>query len=183
MYEQYLAWKALKEEFGDQGFDVLAVPCNNFGLQEPGDNDNILDGIKHVRPGGGFEPNYRVAGKLEVNGANENPLYTFIKARCPNPQNLIADTEQIFWSPVKQNDITWNYEKILVDHEGKPYKRYVPAINPQNNNVRNDIQYLLERRNAALAGKVQEEEVKEVKKERKDKKHNLSEILNKALHH
>lgn len=181
MYEQYLSWKALKEEFGDQGFDALAIPCNNFGLQEPGDNEDILNGIRTVRPGGGFVPNYRVAGKLEVNGANEVPLYTFIKARCPSPQAFIADTEQIYWSPVKQTDITWNYEKILVDHEGKPYKRYVPAVNPQNDNVREDIEYLLERRNAAMAAKAAKAEVQgEVNK---DKKHNLSEILKKALHH
>lgn len=151
MYEQYEAWSALKVEFGDQGFDVLALPTNNFGLQEPGENGDILNGIKHVRPGGGFEPNYRVAGKLEANGANESPLYTHIKERCPNPQNMITDTEQIYWSPVKQSDITWNYEKILVDHEGKPYKRYVPAMNPQNPIVRADLEYLLSRRNSQKA--------------------------------
>jgi len=165
LYEQYIAWSALKVEFGDKGFDALAIPTNNFGLQEPGDNENILDGIKHVRPGGGFEPNYRVTGKHEANGANEAPLYTYIKARCPNPQNMITDTEQIYWSPVTQNDITWNYEKILVDHEGKPYKRYVPAINPNNTVVRRDIEFLLERRNGpAVQEEVKVEKIEELKK-------------------
>ena len=73
----------------------------------------------------------------------------FFQARCPNPQNIIADTEQIYWSPVRPSDITWNFEKILIDHEGKPYKRYVPAINPQNRQIRDAIEYLLSRKKAA----------------------------------
>lgn len=176
LYEQYIDWSALKVEFGDQGFDVLAVPSNNFGLQEPGGNENILDGIRHVRPGGGFVPNYRVAGKVDVNGANESPVYTHIKERCPNPQNMITDTVQIYWSPVKQTDITWNYEKILIDHEGKVFKRYVPAMNPKNIIIRNDIEYLLSRKiesDSAAASNVSNKTVK---------KHNLSEVIKKAHH-
>lgn len=174
MYEQYVDWKALKEEFGDQGFEVLSVPSNNFGLQEPGENSDLFNGLKNVRPGGGYVPNFRVAAKHNVNGVTEAPLYTYIKERCAGPQNLLTDTEQIYWSPVKQSDITWNYEKILVDHEGKPYKRYVPAYNPQNPRIRTDIQDLLARRNEQKAAKVAE---------KSDKKHNLSEVIKKALHH
>ena len=76
-------------------------------------------------------------------------MQLFFQARCPNPQKLIAETEGIYWSPVKQSDITWNYEKILIDHEGKPYKRYVPLINPKNSQVIDDIEYLLSRKKSA----------------------------------
>lgn len=149
MYEQYEAWNALVEEFGEQGFDAIATPSNNFGLQEPGENSDLLNGIKNVRPGGGFEPSYRVCGKTEVNGDNANDLHKYLKERCANPQQMIADTEQIYWTPVRQRDLTWNFEKFLIDHEGKPYRRYVPAMNPQNPTVRNDIQTLLARKKAA----------------------------------
>lgn len=61
---------------------VLAVPCNQFGLQEPGETpEEILNGLKYVRPGHGFEldPNLKMLEKIEVNGKKENKLYTFLK--------------------------------------------------------------------------------------------------------
>lgn len=180
MYEQYNSWNALKGEFGEEGFDVLAVPTNNFGLQEPGENADLLNGIRWVRPGGDFVPDFRVAGKTEANGANENPVYTYMKGLCPNPQNMITDTEQIYWSPVKQSDITWNFEKILIDHEGKPYRRYVPAMNPENSVIRDDIEFLLSRKKEADAAK----KVEEKKEHNKIKKpSNLKELLKKRAHH
>ena len=60
-------------------FQILAFPCDQFGLQEPGRNPEILNGIKYVRPGGGFEPQFPVFGKTHVNGQNELPLFTFLK--------------------------------------------------------------------------------------------------------
>ena len=81
MFPHYVDWNALKAEYGDQGFDVLAIPTNNFGLQEPGANEDLLNGIRWVRPGGDFVPDFRLAGKTEANGANENPVYTYLKVR------------------------------------------------------------------------------------------------------
>ena len=63
-------------------FDILAFPCNQFGLQEPGENDEILNGIKYVRPGSGYEPKFEIAVKIDVNGPGEHPLYTYLKVRC-----------------------------------------------------------------------------------------------------
>ncbi len=63
----------------DGKFDVAAFPCNQFELQEPGHNDEILNGIKYVRPGGGYQPSFTIYAKLEVNGYNEHPLYTYLK--------------------------------------------------------------------------------------------------------
>lgn len=177
-----MAWNALKEEFGDDGFEVMAVPSNNFGLQEPGNNGDLLNGIKHVRPGGGFEPNYRVCGKSDVNGARENAMYTYFKAHCAGAQQLIADTEQMYWSPVRQTDITWNYEKFLIDHEGHPFRRYVPAMNPQNPTIRSDIQELLARKKAADEAAATKEETTE-ESNKTIKKSKLSEIIKAKLHH
>lgn len=64
------------------GLKVLAVPCNQFGLQEPGETpEEILNGLKYVRPGHGFEldPNLKMLEKTEVNGKKENKMYTFLK--------------------------------------------------------------------------------------------------------
>ncbi|MGH0117296.1 UNVERIFIED_CONTAM: hypothetical protein FKN15_013819, partial [Acipenser sinensis] len=63
-------------------FTVLAFPCNQFGLQEPEENYETLNIPKYVRPGGGFIPKFQVIGKIEVNRAKEDPLYTFFKGKC-----------------------------------------------------------------------------------------------------
>lgn len=84
---QYLQLNELLEKYNDDkddkcGFKVLAVPCNQFGLQEPGENAyEIKNGLKHVRPGHGFELNHnlRLLEKTDVNGKKESKLFTFLK--------------------------------------------------------------------------------------------------------
>lgn len=136
----------------------MAVPTNHFNLQEPGSNDDILNGIEHVRPGGGFVPTYRVAGKTDANGAQEEPLFSFLKGACPGPQLSIGTTSNFYWTPIKQHDLTWNFEKFLISAEGKPVRRYNPYTSPYD--VRADIQEQLD----LIPGK--KEEATDVKKAR-----------------
>ncbi|KAL9978386.1 hypothetical protein ACROYT_G015894 [Oculina patagonica] len=115
------------------GFSVLAFPCNQFMYQEPGANaKEILNGLKCVRPGNGFEPNFPLFQKIQVNGKDEDQIYTFLKSRCPLPGGVITPSWEttILWSPVRSNDISWNFEKFLVDHRGFPVKRYLPPTEP-----------------------------------------------------
>lgn len=135
-------WNAIKAEFNNTNFDLLAIPTNHFNMQEPGANNVILNGLEHVRPGNGFVANYRVAGKTEVNGANQEDLYTFLKEACPGTTTLIGDTERFYFTPIRQYDITWNFEKFLISAEGKPVRRYNPATSPWN--IRDDIQEQLD---------------------------------------
>lgn len=110
---------------------VLAFPCNQFGLQEPGENAyEIINGLRWVRPGHNFtlDPNLKLMEKIDVNGKKESKVYSFLKHRCPVPDNLIDDVEKISWSPVKNDDITWNFEKFLLNHKGQPYRRYTPTV-------------------------------------------------------
>ena len=81
---QYATMNVLVEEFNQTHpgqVDFVAIPTNNFGLQEPGANDEILSGLEHVRPGGGFKPLYKVAAKNECNGVNADPLFVWLKVR------------------------------------------------------------------------------------------------------
>lgn len=129
---------------GNCGFRVLAFPCNQFGLQEPGENAyEILNGLKYVRPGHGFEldRNLKMMQKIEVNGKKESKIFTFLKSRCPVPDNFIDDADKISWSPVRNDDITWNFEKILIDHKGQPYRRYTPTVEPKE--ITEDIEKLI----------------------------------------
>ncbi|GBN78548.1 Glutathione peroxidase 1 [Araneus ventricosus] len=70
----------------DNEFHVLGFPCNQFGQQEPGGNgQEIMNGVRYVRPGNGFLPNFPIFKKIDVNGEKEHPLYTFIKEAAYTP--------------------------------------------------------------------------------------------------
>uniref|UniRef100_A0A3Q4H7S8 Glutathione peroxidase n=1 Tax=Neolamprologus brichardi TaxID=32507 RepID=A0A3Q4H7S8_NEOBR len=101
--------------FGHLNFTVLGFPCNQFGLQSPGKvNHEMLNILKYVRPGGGFMPKFPVFSKVEVNGLNEDPLFTFLKESLPFVNPVIGDIKKFYWSPIKVNDIRWNFEKFLI---------------------------------------------------------------------
>lgn len=119
----YIGYNALKSKFDGQSFEILAFPCNNFELLQPEDTGTeILNGIKYVRPGNGFVPKFPVFWKVDVNGAKEHPLYTFLKKYCPPVADEFEDG--LFYSPLKNEDVRWNYEQFIIDKNGKPVMRY-----------------------------------------------------------
>uniref|UniRef100_A0A672S3K5 Glutathione peroxidase n=1 Tax=Sinocyclocheilus grahami TaxID=75366 RepID=A0A672S3K5_SINGR len=137
----YLELNALQEEFRDVGFTILGFPCNQFGMQEPGKNDEILPALKYVRPGNGFVPNFQLFEKVDVNGVNEHALFTILKVeKYKMISNQVSSTnmkKQLFWEPLKVNDIKWNFEKFLVGPDGRPVMRWFPRVNVSE--VRADI--------------------------------------------
>uniref|UniRef100_A0A667XX94 Glutathione peroxidase n=1 Tax=Myripristis murdjan TaxID=586833 RepID=A0A667XX94_9TELE len=132
---------ALMEMFGDLNFTVLGFSCNQFGLQSPEVNHETLNVLKYVRPGGGFVPKFPVFGKVEVNGLNEEPLFTFLKVyltfvsaeSLPFVNAVIGDIKKFYWSPIKVNDIRWNFEKFLIsaDVGGEIHRRTSVEAAPQ----------------------------------------------------
>ncbi|KAF6719388.1 Glutathione peroxidase 6 [Oryzias melastigma] len=122
--DQYHRMNALMEMYGDHNFTVLGFPCNQFGLQSPEENEEILNVLKYVRPGGGFVPKFPIFSKVEVNGLNEEPLFTFLKESLPFVNPVVGDIKRLYWSPIKVNDLRWNFERFLVTANGMPYKRY-----------------------------------------------------------
>ncbi len=123
--------------------EVLGFPCNQFLLQEPAANDEILNFLKYVRPANGFAPTFPMFQKVEVNGDNANALYKSLRAACPAVKTEIGDPKNFYWTPITTSDITWNFQKFLVDADGIPYKRYDPVVIPAM--VRKDIDLLLKR--------------------------------------
>ncbi|XP_022382838.1 epididymal secretory glutathione peroxidase isoform X1 [Enhydra lutris kenyoni] len=121
---QYPELNALQEELKPIGLVVLGFPCNQFGKQEPGDNSEILPGLKHVRPGRGYVPNFQLFEKGDVNGEKEQKVFTFLKLSCPHPSELLGSLRHISWDPVKVHDIRWNFEKFLVGPDGVPVMRW-----------------------------------------------------------
>lgn len=132
---------ALQTEYRDD-LVILGFPCNQFGKQEPGGTDSeILNGIRHVRPGNGFEPQLTLLQKIDVNGVKEHPLFTFLKNSCPSTRELFAKRESLFYDPLRNSDIRWNFEKFLIDRVGKPVKRYDPRTHPSE--LKQDIVKLI----------------------------------------
>jgi len=124
---------------------VLAFPCNQFGDQENCENAEILNALEHVRPGKGFVPLATIFQKVDVNGSEENPIFSYLKSNLPTPSdskgNLLGNPKFINWAPVKRSDISWNFEKFLIHPDGTPvrrYSRYFPT-----SDIEEDIRKLL----------------------------------------
>lgn len=109
-------------KYKDKGFEILAFPCNQFGNQEPGTNEEIKE-MACTR----FKAEFPIFGKVDVNGGNAAPLYKFLKEK---KGGLIGDS------------IKWNFTKFLVDKKGNVVDRYMPTTSPLN--IEKDIKKLLE---------------------------------------
>ncbi|MFZ4810964.1 MAG: glutathione peroxidase [Ilumatobacteraceae bacterium] len=106
---QYAGIKTLFDDNKEQGFAVLAFPCNQFGAQEPGTDAEILDFATCT-----YDATFPMFSKLEVNGPGESELYTWLKAQAGDGA-----------------DISWNFEKFLIDREGNVVERFGPMTTPE----------------------------------------------------
>ena len=129
---QYAGLEALYEKYHDRGFEVLDFPCNQFGHQAPGDEDEI-----HEFCTAKYQTRFEQMGKIEVNGPGEEPLYTFLKQEMPDEKTeglknkaAMAMIAKISETCKKPGDIKWNFTKFLVDREGRVVKRYDPTSDP-----------------------------------------------------
>ena len=119
---QYDGLEALWKQYGERGFEVLAFPCNQFGGQEPGTADQIEEFCKV-----NFGLSFPLMAKVEVNGPNETPLYSWLKSEAPGVMGT--------------KSIKWNFTKFLIDRQGKVVRRYAPIDKPES--IAKDIEKLL----------------------------------------
>ena len=119
---QYEGLERLQQEYANKGFSVLAFPCNQFGAQEPGDNQEIQAFCQL-----NYHTTFPVLSKIEVNGNNAHPLYEYLKAKAPG----LLGTEMI----------KWNFTKFLVDKNGQVVKRFAPQDTPAS--LAREIELLL----------------------------------------
>ena len=131
---QYEAIESLYEKYHDKGFEVLDFPCDQFGHQAPGSNDEI-----HEFCTAKYKTKFDQLSKIEVNGDNEEKLYTFLKEKQPKEEvqglkNKMAmkAIAKISKTCIKEGDIVWNFTKFLVDKDGNVLKRYDPTFDPKN---------------------------------------------------
>ena len=110
---QYEGLEKLYQKYREKGLVILGFPCNQFGGQEPGDENEIKNFCKL-----NYGVSFPIFEKIEVNGANTHPLYQFLKAE----EKGLFGTEAI----------KWNFTKFLVGKDGKVLKRFAPQTTPEN---------------------------------------------------
>ncbi|MCL6494933.1 MAG: glutathione peroxidase [Ignavibacterium sp.] len=112
--KQYSGLQDLYENYKYKGFEILAFPCNQFGNQEPGTNEEIKNFCSSK-----FNVTFRLFDKIDVNGKNQSPLYS-----------ILTD------NPVTgKGDIKWNFEKFLVGKNGKIIARFPSSVEPTSEKI------------------------------------------------
>ena len=131
---QYDGLEALYKKYKDQGFVILGFPCDQFANQEPGSNEQIEEFCR-LNHGVTFP----LMAKSDVNGANANPVFEFLKAQAPTEEYkglkakaAHAMLKRISKSVEKPNDILWNFTKFLVSKDGQTVQRFAPVAEPKD---------------------------------------------------
>ena len=121
---QYTGLEQLQERYGERGFTVLGVPCNQFGEQEPGSAEEIQTFCSTT-----YGVSFPMTEKLEVNGPERHPLYTTLTATADEAGEA--------------GDVQWNFEKFLVSADGRPVARFRPMVEPESQELTDAIESAL----------------------------------------
>jgi glutathione peroxidase len=119
---QYEGLQSLHNKYKESGLEILGFPCNQFGAQEPGTNEEIQFFCTEK-----YDVSFNVFNKIDVNGKDADPFYNFLKNERPG----IMGTK----------NIKWNFSKFLVNKNGEVIKRYGPTTKPES--IESDIIKLL----------------------------------------
>lgn len=122
--KQYSGLEEIYRKYKSKGFEILAFPCNQFGQQEPGSNEEIKDFCSTK-----FDVTFKLFDKVDVNGKDQSPLYS-----------ILTNNEK-----TGKADIKWNFEKFLVDKNGNIVSRYASKVEPASNELTNAIEQELKR--------------------------------------
>ncbi|CEG64892.1 Putative Glutathione peroxidase [Rhizopus microsporus] len=111
--KQYAGLEELYQKYKDRNFVIVGCPCNQFGGQEPGSEEEIQNFCSL-----NWSVTFPLTSKVEVNGDNEAPLWKWMKESQPGILGL--------------KRVKWNFEKFLIDREGKVVKRYASTTEPKS---------------------------------------------------
>ena len=140
---QYDGLEALYQKYKDQGRVIVGFPCDQFAHQEPGSDEEIAEFCR-LNHGVTFP----LVRKTDVNGANEHPVFTYLKEQAPSEEykGIKAKATHtmlkgISKSVEKESDILWNFTKFLISRDGGTIKRFAPTTEPKD--FEKDIQEML----------------------------------------
>lgn len=139
---QYEGLEKLYDTYKDKGFTVLGFPCNQFGGQEPGTDEEISSFCSL-----NYQVEFPIFQKIDVNGENAHPLYQYLRQQVPKDENL--DKNSKLYKHLSTNapellegsNIKWNFTKFLINKDGSVIKRYAPTTAPEE--IKDDIEKLL----------------------------------------
>ena len=130
---QYEGLEDLYEKYNEKGLEILDFPCNQFMGQAPGTDEEI-----HEFCTAKYKTKFDQLAKIEVNGENESPVYTWLKEQAPEEDikglknkatmKMIA---KLSTTTKKPGDIKWNFTKFLIDRDGNVVKRFEPTFAPE----------------------------------------------------
>ena len=127
---QYEAIERLYEKYHEQGFEVLDFPCDQFGHQAPGTDDEIHNFCTTK-----YKTKFDQFAKIEVNGENECKVFSILKEQQPNEEvkdlknkMTMKAIAKISNTCTKKGDIVWNFTKFLIDRDGNAVKRYITRV-------------------------------------------------------
>ena len=119
---QFAGLEEMYAKYKDKGLEILGFPCNQFGKQDPGSNDEIMEFCQL-----NYGVSFPMFGKIAVNGAGADPLFQHLKKEAPG----VLGSE----------GIKWNFTKFLIDPAGNVVRRYAPKDTPKA--IAKDIEKLL----------------------------------------
>ena len=131
---QYVGLEKIYKEYHDKGLEILDFPCNQFGNQAPGTDDEIHEFCTLK-----YNTSFDQYSKVDVNGDAELPLFTYLKSQIKEDtisgiKNKMAmkAVSKMSKTTKKDGDIKWNFTKFLVDREGNVVGRYSPTFKPED---------------------------------------------------
>ncbi len=129
---QYKALEELYKRYHDKGLEIIDLPCDQFGHQAPGTDDEI-----HEFCTAKYQTSFDQFKKIDVNGDNADAFISYIKNQLPQGEvkglknkMAMAATKKLSGTCKTEYDIAWNFTKFLIDREGNVIKRLEPVIDP-----------------------------------------------------
>jgi len=128
---QYEGLEALYGRFKDEGLVVLGFPANNFGGQEPGDNQEIAEFCST-----NYSVTFPMFSKISVVGDDQHPLYAALTTQAPptvgDKEAHRARLREYKITPTEDPEVVWNFEKFLISRDGQVVGRFSPQISPDD---------------------------------------------------
>lgn len=131
---QFDGLEELNEKYRERGLVMLGFPCNQFANQDPGTDSEITEFCRV-----NYGVTFQMMKKIDVNGKEEHPLYTYLKEQAPKEEvkGLKAKAATALFSKMsksveKDSDIKWNFTKFLVSRDGTRIERFAPTTEPKD---------------------------------------------------
>lgn len=131
---QYEGLEKLYNQYRDRGFEVLGFPANDFGAQEPGSNEEIVQFCQ-----ANYGVSFPLFSKADVTGADKQPLYAELITAAPEKRGDAAGMREMLkghgMTPTEDPEVLWNFEKFVIGRDGSVVARFAPGITPDDSDL------------------------------------------------